>query len=150
LLGNSAQFSGQLTLVSAQKPDGSQFPLTLDVSPSWASWLGALAICLGVVVSFFATRYLRNLVSRDQLRLPARVIAEDLGRLQSRLQEELKDWTDEEKQRIKECPARIIEWINNLSSEALEGRQFIPSRWPIPLRANDDETNAPLEFTLEG
>src|SRR5262249_20570508 len=101
----------------------------------WASGLGAFAIFLGVLASFFATRYLRNLLSRDQMLLPAKLISEELKRLQSRLKDDLRDWTKEEKQRITECPTRIETWITNLSSKTLEGRQFIPSRWPVPSNA---------------
>jgi hypothetical protein len=66
----------------------------------------------------------------------ATMIVEELKRLQSRLQE---DWTEEEKQRITECPHRIEVWIANLSATTLEGRQFVPSRWPIPWVATKTE-----------
>jgi hypothetical protein len=125
----AGQFTGQLTISSAEKPSGDAFPLTIYVSSCLAPLFGVLVIAVGVVATWFISVYARNLVNRDQMLLPIRLMVEQLNELRVKLNDVRWDG------RVPKCLGQIDDSLKSMEPRRLVATQVIPPTIPLPWTA---------------
>jgi hypothetical protein len=122
-------YLGSLTITSKEDPKGYTSPaITLYQTTPGRRFLGVLAILFGVALAWWVTSYARSRVARDQALLPAALLSTQLVELRARLDASPARYRD----RTAETRAAIQDLLDLLTEAYLEGRNFIPPRFPNP------------------
>ncbi len=79
------RFEGSVTLAALEKPEGDQVVMTVYSSTLPRQVGGVIVIFASVVLTWFATAFLRNRLNRDQLLAPVSLAAETLTSLRERI-----------------------------------------------------------------
>lgn len=77
------EYKGNFTLISAEKPDGENFPSTLHVSEAKWQWIGAGLILLGIFLAWLVNVVLQRRNEENAALRPAALLAEQMTDLQS-------------------------------------------------------------------
>ena len=78
----AGEYSGKITVVAAEKPEGQGFDAKLHVSSPRLVWVGILLILAGVVLSSFVVQWLRCSADRLALARPAAQLKDQLAALE--------------------------------------------------------------------
>jgi hypothetical protein len=129
------KFIGTLTVAATEKPEGDTVSLTFYSTSAWRQWLGVPAIMFGVLVAWFLTQFAHNRFNRDQLLMPAALLAQKIQSLQSTL---LKAPADANVASTEKALSRLLHVV---SPTTLENLGLIPRNVPAPW------TNPPMQAT---
>ncbi|MGO8023919.1 hypothetical protein [Rhizobium leguminosarum] len=125
-------YSGSFSIVSAEKPEGDSFPVTLYLSDSFWKAVGVILIALGVFCSFFVNTWTQRRNDRNaRLRPAAALIAEA-----QRLQDAFTDLQPRAQTDFANAQAATTDVLNTLSIRNLKEKGYIGSVIP-PLRGSD-------------
>ena len=137
------KYSGSVTLVSGDKPEGKSLTLSVQVSSlGWKVW-GVLAIAAGVAAAWAFTVLLRHRLNRDQLLLPAVVLREAVKVLESQL-DGLPRHPSAGQPPTPAWPAvsrRLTALTDALDEDKVLLSKGLPPRWPSPWQAGTTPTS---------
>jgi hypothetical protein len=135
------KFVGTLTIAATEKPEGDTVNVTFYSTSIWRQWLGVPAIMLGVFVAWFLTQFAHNRFNRDQLLMPAALLAQKAQSLQSTLRKAPVGAT------VANTEKALSRLLNVVSPPTLEDLGLIPRNVPAPwTNPSSQATNAQQLF----
>jgi hypothetical protein len=122
-------YLGSLTITAKEDPKGYTSPaITLYQTTPRRRLLGVLAILFGVALAWWVTSYARGRVARGQALLPAALLTTQVVELRTSLDASPARYRD----RTAATRAAIQDLLGRLTEAYLDGRNFIPPRFPNP------------------
>ncbi len=120
------KYIGNVIIASNEKPQGDSIAMTIYATNGWAQALGVLAIVLGVAGGWLVTTFAHSRFNRDQMLMPARLLAERAQHLLELV-----------RQGNAAAPAsgiedQLVQLLNLLDPESLEQADLIPPAVPAP------------------
>ncbi len=122
-------YVGSITITAREDTKGYTSPaITLYKTASGPRFFGVVAILLGVVLAWTATSFARTRLARDQALLPAAFLSSQLTGLQKVIAGAPSPYHD----KVIATESKIEELLNLLKEAYLDGRNFLPPRFPDP------------------
>ncbi len=120
------KYSGSIVIASNEKPQGDSTAMTIYATNPVALGLGVLAIVVGVAAGWFITVFAHLRFNRDQLLLPARLLADRTGHLLELVRR------GNAQAPASDLERRLLALLDLLRPAALEQAGLIPSAVPAP------------------
>lgn len=131
-LPSAGHYTGSILVSSSVKPEGESVALDVYISTAWQKFFGAVAVLVGVGLSWLLTEWLRTRHTRAELLVPAAFLREQLQRVADALDTVPKalptSTFDHTTRRLRSLQDRLTE-------TALERERFIPRSISSPFGA---------------
>jgi hypothetical protein len=138
-------FTGPVTLVAREKPEGEAILQKAEFSSFLAKLLGFILIVIGVAIAWLAKVYARARLERDQALLPAIEMRVQIESLRSRLES-----IDEKYASLcKNVRDLITSLLEQLSTDELDRKQLLPQKFPNPFAPPRDNAAAYKQYLEE-